>query len=209
MGAVTGHSELQLRQKTRKRRIRLMAMLLIPLVLFFGSAWSPDGVFGEGIEAIGALMIVIAICGRTWCTLYIGGRKRKELVRTGPYSIVRHPLYLFTLLALFGLGAQTGSLLISALVAAALGWPLAAVAREEEKVLSELFGPEHADYVRMVPALMPNPRLWRDVEALEVKPAFVGRTFIEASLMLIAVPLVEFIHALQARGVIPVLFRLH
>jgi protein-S-isoprenylcysteine O-methyltransferase Ste14 len=186
-----------------------MAALLIPIVLMVGPAWPVEGVVGEGIEAAGALLIVIAICGRTWCTLYIGGRKRKELVTTGPYSIVRHPLYLFSLLALFGLGAQTGSLIIAGLATAALGWPLAAVAREEEKVLGTLFGAEHAAYVRDVPAVLPNPRLWRDVETLEVRPAFVARTFLEASLMLIAVPIVEFIHALQARGIIPVLLRLH
>jgi protein-S-isoprenylcysteine O-methyltransferase Ste14 len=186
-----------------------MAALLIPLVLFIGPAWALEGVMGEGIEAAGAFFIVIAICGRTWCTLYIGGRKRKELVRTGPYSIVRHPLYLFTLLALFGLGAQTGSLIVALLATAALGWPLAAVAREEEKVLGELFGAEHAAYMSEVPALIPDPRLWRDVETLEVKPAFVARTFLEASILLIAVPIVEFIHALQARGIIPVLLRLH
>jgi protein-S-isoprenylcysteine O-methyltransferase Ste14 len=186
-----------------------MAALLIPLVLTIGPAWPVEGVIGEGIEAAGAFLIVIAICGRTWCTLYIGGRKRKELVRTGPYSVVRHPLYLFTLLALLGLGAQTGSLIIAGLATAALGWPLAAVAREEEKVLGELFGADHAAYVREVPALIPDPRLWRDVETLEVKPAFVARTFLEASIMLIAVPIVEFVHALQVRGVIPVLLRLH
>jgi protein-S-isoprenylcysteine O-methyltransferase Ste14 len=209
VSVAAGHSELQLRQKARKQRIRAMAALLIPLVVFIGPAWPETGIFGEGIEAIGALLIVIAICGRTWCTLYIGGRKRKELVRSGPYSIVRHPLYLFTLLAILGLGAQTGSLVIVGLAAVVLGWPLAAVAREEEKVLGELFGEDHAAYVREVPALIPNPRLWRDVETLEVKPAFVARTFLEASIMLVAVPVAEFIHALQTRGIIPVLLRLH
>jgi protein-S-isoprenylcysteine O-methyltransferase Ste14 len=209
MSVATGRSELQLRQKARKRRIRAMGFVLIPVILFVGPAWSSAGVLGESIEALGALLIVIAICGRTWCTLYIGGRKRKELVTKGPYSLVRHPLYLFTLLAILGLGAQTGSLVIAVLATVALGWPLAAVAQEEERVLGELFGEDHAAYVRDVPAVIPDPRLWRDVETLEVKPAFVARTFLEASIMLVAVPIAEFIHALQARGIIPVLLRLH
>jgi protein-S-isoprenylcysteine O-methyltransferase Ste14 len=201
-------SELQLRQKARKRRIRLMAALLVPPVMFIGSAWPDEGFVGQWIETAGAMLIVVAIVGRTWCTLYIGGRKRKELVRTGPYSIVRHPLYLFSLLALVGVGAQTGSIVVAMLALLAMGWPLAAVAREEEKVLGELFGAEHAAYVREVPALIPDPRLWRDVEALEVRPPFIARTFIEASLMLLAIPLIELVHALQARGLLPVLIRL-
>ena len=42
-------------------------------------------------------MILICILGRTWATLYIGGQKQRELVTKGPYSVVRNPLYLFTL----------------------------------------------------------------------------------------------------------------
>jgi protein-S-isoprenylcysteine O-methyltransferase Ste14 len=208
VSVASGHSDLQLRQKARKRRIRLMAMLLVPPVLFISSAWQDEELVGRWIETVGTMLIVIAIIGRTWCTLYIGGRKRKELVRTGPYSIVRHPLYLFSLIALAGVGAQTGSIIVALLALVAMGWPLAAVARQEEKVLDELFGAEHAAYVRDVPALIPNPKLWSDVETLEVRPAFVGRTFLEASLMLIAIPIVELVHALQARGVLPVLIRL-
>jgi protein-S-isoprenylcysteine O-methyltransferase Ste14 len=202
------YSELQLRQKARKRRIRLMAMLFVPPILFISSAWGDEELVGRWIETVGTMLIVVAIIGRTWCTLYIGGRKRKELVRTGPYSVVRHPLYLFSLIALVGVGAQTGSIIVALVALVAVGWPLAVVAREEEKVLSELFGAEYEAYMREVPALIPDPRLWRDVDALEVRPPFVARTFIEASLMLLAVPLVELIHTLQSRGLLPVLIRL-
>ncbi len=208
MDIADDRSDLQRLQRTRKLRIVAMTLLLVPVVLLVGPAWPQDGVVGEGIEAVGALLIVLAIFGRTWCTLYIGGRKRRELVTSGPYSVVRHPLYLFSTIALAGLGAQSGSLTLALLVAAILGWPLAAVARSEESALREAFGIAYDDYAARVPAFIPNPRLWRDAETLEIKPVFVRRTFLEASLILVAIPLAEFIHALQARGVLPVLLRL-
>jgi protein-S-isoprenylcysteine O-methyltransferase Ste14 len=49
--------------------------------------------------------------GRTWCSLDISGRKKRELVTVGPYALVRNPLYIFTLLEAFGIGAQSGSML--------------------------------------------------------------------------------------------------
>jgi protein-S-isoprenylcysteine O-methyltransferase Ste14 len=208
MDIADGRSDLQRLQRTRKLRMLAMTLLLVPVVLLVGPAWPQDGVIGEGIEAVGALLIVLAIFGRTWCTLYIGGRKRRELVTNGPYSVVRHPLYVFSIVAVIGLGAQSGSLIVACLAAAVLGWPLAAVARSEERALRETFGTAYDDYAARVPAFVPDPRLWLDVDALEIRPAFVRRTFLEASLILIAIPLAEFIHALQARGVLPVLLRL-
>jgi protein-S-isoprenylcysteine O-methyltransferase Ste14 len=208
MEQLIGHSDLQLRQKARKRRIWLMALLVAPFFLVTASAWPQNGMVGHGIEAFGAMLLLIAIFGRTWCTLYIGGRKRETLVTTGPYSVVRHPLYLFTMIGLVGLGLQTGSIIAALIVTIIVGWPLAAVTRHEEKVLAERFGPQHRTYIGAVPAFLPNFALWRSEATLEIKPALAERTFLEAALMLLAVPLAELVHALQSRDLLPVLIRL-
>jgi protein-S-isoprenylcysteine O-methyltransferase Ste14 len=208
-GAEVGRSALQRRQRVRKRRIQIMAVVLLPLVLFVGSAWPEGGPVSEAIEIGSLLMIIAGIVGRTWCTLYIGGRKRESLVVEGPYSVVRHPLYLFTLLAVLGVGAQTGSLLVAVLLAVGISWPLAAVSQAEDKVLGELFPLEHRAYVARVPAFVPNMRLWTDVDRLEIRPAFAARTFLEACTMLLALPAAVLIHALQVNGALPVLLRLH
>ncbi len=52
---------------------------------------------------------MLGIGGRLWSILYVGGKKSAELVRTGPYSITRNPLYLFSCVAAAGAGAQMGS----------------------------------------------------------------------------------------------------
>jgi len=46
------------------------------------------------VEKAGILLITICIAGRTWCSLYINEDAR-QIVTTGPYSLLRHPGYLF------------------------------------------------------------------------------------------------------------------
>ena len=57
----------------------------------------------------------------TWSSLYIAGRKGRELVTVGPYSTCRNPLYFFSIVGAAGMGAQSGSLtlgLICGMIAA-------------------------------------------------------------------------------------------
>ena len=67
------------------------------------------------IEDGGLLVLCIAIVGRAWCMLFSGGRRPDQLVTIGPYSVSRNPIHLFTLLAVVGMGAQSGSLTLSLL----------------------------------------------------------------------------------------------
>src|ERR1041384_3442899 len=75
----------------------------------------------EMIEWVGIVLIVVCILGRTWCTLYIGGRKIDQFVTEGPYSVSRNPLYFFSILGAAGAGAQLGSV-TAGVVFGALAW---------------------------------------------------------------------------------------
>src|SRR6188474_3140118 len=75
----------------------------------------------EMIEWIGIVAIVVCIIGRTWASLYIAGRKIDQFVTEGPYSIVRHPLYFFSILGAAGAGAQLGSV-VAGVVSGVLAW---------------------------------------------------------------------------------------
>src|SRR5262245_34324764 len=63
----------------------------------------------ELVEWIGIVFIVFCILGRTWSSLYIGGRKIEEFVQSGPYSVMRNPLYLFSCIGAIGVGMQAGT----------------------------------------------------------------------------------------------------
>src|SRR5262249_13239381 len=97
-----------------------------------------------------------------WARLFLGrnwsGRvtikEQHELIQSGPYSIVRHPIYSGFLLAILGTALVQGHLRsLLALPLAALGWSLKL--RLEESFMAHQFGSAYLDYKRRVKALVP------------------------------------------------------
>ncbi len=200
--------DLQGIQHRRRQVLALCIAFLLLLLLFTQSRWfAVPNVHGP-IEDTGLLAIVVCIMGRTWCTLYIGGLKKRELVVKGPYSVVRNPLYLFTTIGAAGIGAQTGSVILAFLCAAGSLVVFQVVARREEAYLKATFAAEFTDYAARVPRFWPRPSLWQEADELRVRPYLVRRTFLDACLFLLGVPLVDLIELLQRTGWLPVFIRL-
>jgi hypothetical protein len=59
-----------------------------------------------------------------------------------------------------------------------------------------------------VPRFLPDPRRWRDVPALTIMPPKILRTFGDAMMFLLSVPIAEGFEQLQNIGVLPILLRL-
>lgn len=78
----------------------------------------------------------------------------ESLQTNGLYSVVRHPLYLFSLMLIWPLQTMTESLLAFN-IATTLYFMLGSLL--EERRLLALFGQEYADYQRRVPWLIPLP----------------------------------------------------
>lgn len=201
----------ELSRYQRRRRIVLTGLTgVIFLALFFvSSALSTDETLHEHIEAFGIGAILVAILGRTWCTLYIGGRKSAEIVRGGPYSVTRNPLYVFSTIGAAGIGAMTGSITVAVVFAILCYAAFHAVILVEEAYLEENFGDSYRQYMREVPRFFPNPRLFRESDMLAVRPQLLYRTFTDGLLFLAAYPFFEFVEYLQESGLLPVLLRVY
>lgn len=81
-------------------------------------------------------------------------KKDHDLITTGPYALVRHPIYTGLLVALLGSAvplSEWRGLLAVAFISAALWSKL----RLEEKWMRAQFGEAYEAYSRSVPALVP------------------------------------------------------
>jgi protein-S-isoprenylcysteine O-methyltransferase Ste14 len=195
--------------QTARKAVLFVAILLgVALVVVADSRWPGGHPVHETIEWAGIACIVFAIVGRTWCALYIGGRKTRTLVAIGPYSVSRNPLYVFSIIGGAGVGAQLGSFTLAA-VAGVLAWLVFfLVVLKEEEALTAAVGESYRRYVERVPRFLPRWRLWRDVETLEIRPRMVLLTFVDACVFLVAIPVAEGFEFLHDIGALPVLFRL-
>lgn len=193
----------------RRRRIALAVLIAVIFVslLFVGSAMTERT--HEHIEQLSIMLIVAAIMGRMWCTLYIGGRKSAEIVSGGPYSITRNPLYVFSSVGAAGIGAMSGSITVAVVFAIITAAAFHYVIMVEETYLERTFGQPYRDYMKRVPRFFPNPRLFRENDLLTVRPQLLYRTFTDGLVFVVAYPFFETVEYLQGTGALPVLFRLY
>jgi len=91
--------------------------------------------------------------GRNWSAT-VTVKKDHELITSGPYALVRHPIYTGLLLGFTGSALALGQwrgLVAMAIVFVSLWRKL----RLEEHWMRARFGPDYADYARRVKALVP------------------------------------------------------
>jgi protein-S-isoprenylcysteine O-methyltransferase Ste14 len=192
-----------------RKAVLLAAILFGVVFLLIGESRWPSGTFvHEGIEWLGLILIVACIIGRTFCTLYIGGRKIDRLITEGPYSVSRNPLYALSIVGAAGAGAQLGSIAMALAAGAVVYFVFLLVVFKEERVLADRFGETYREYLDRVPRFMPDHSLWRDVEKVEVSPRLVRTTALDACVFLLSIPLAEGMEYLHDTGILPTLITL-
>lgn len=201
------YSTMNIENVQAGRKVLLSFFVGLGLVLFAltASSYPEDSLAHQAIEWIGVVLIVICILGRTWSSFYIGGRKILELVTDGPYSIMRNPLYVFSVIGAAGIGAQAGSVTIALVCACVALFVFSVVAQHEERLLLRRHRQPYVAYLRRVPRFVPDLSLWRDEPTLTIRQSRVFMTFGDALLFLLAVPLAQACEYLQSTGVLPVL----
>jgi len=191
------------------RKAALLAGLAVGLALVaFTRAAALGHDVHELVELVGLALLVVCILGRVWCSLYIGGAKVRRLVTNGPYSVVRNPLYVFSLIGAAGVGAQAGSIVLTLLCPLVAWLVFEAVIRKEEQALLAVHGEAYEAYRRSTPRLLPNASLWWDYDALTVRPVRVMVTFLDGLVFLLAIPVAEGLEQLQSSGVLPIIANL-
>lgn len=107
--------------------------------------------------AVAIFMASTRTMGKNW-SIVARMRPDHQLIRTGPFAVVRHPIYLALLLYLLSMSVAFGHFAQLAVGLAFYCVGTIIRIREEEKLLREQFGDDHARYVREVPAFIPFAR---------------------------------------------------
>jgi protein-S-isoprenylcysteine O-methyltransferase Ste14 len=94
--------------------------------------------------------------GRNWSGT-VTVKEGHELIRSGPYALVRHPIYTGLLAAVLGTALASGTVR-AALALAIVTFALLRKLRIEEAFMEATFPGEYASYRAAVPALLPFTR---------------------------------------------------
>lgn len=198
-------AKVQVRRRHTLTVWGILAVLASPFVSSFAATASS---WHDGVKWLGLILILAAFLGRSWCMLYLGGRKGENLIQQGPYSISRNPLYVFSVMAVVGIGAQTGSIVFGLVLAIGVYAVFNYVIGEEEILLRKVFGPQYVEYCSRVPRFWPRFSGWRSEPHVMVDVSGLGRTVRDALPYFLAVPIFALVAYAQVSGWLPVLLRL-
>ena len=138
--------------------IILVILLLIRLWVFRG----PRGGHGKSVAArFGLAFFVLGLALAVWARVYLGGnwgmpmsqRADPELVTTGPYGRIRHPIYTGIILGMIGRRAAVSPYWLIAV--AILGAYFLFSAVIEERTMAKLFPADYPPYKHATKMLIP------------------------------------------------------
>jgi protein-S-isoprenylcysteine O-methyltransferase Ste14 len=136
----------------------LIVLLLVRLRVFKGhSATTHDA----WLEGIGLAVFVLGLALAIWARVYLGRnwgmpmsqKDDPELVTTGPYSSVRHPIYSGIILAMIGTTIAVSLYWLVAVVL--LGAYFLVSATVEERLMARQFPDTYPEYKRSTKMLIP------------------------------------------------------
>lgn len=186
--------------KARQRHSRwFVILLLLPLTLF-SAARLDGGLLETLMEWIGFALVVVCVLGRSYCSAFIGGIKNERVVREGPFSMVRNPLYVFSFIGVVGIGLQSGKLTLLALLVASFVVYYRFVVQKEEAYLTEKFGDDYRRYCTETPRWFPKLDRWNEPAEVVVRPYFIRHTMLDATVFFLPWPCFKLLALMQQHG---------
>lgn len=137
--------------------VLLVILTLIRLRVFKGHSAATD----PWLDGIGLMLFALGLAVAVWARLYLGRnwgmpmtqKEHPELVTTGPYRIVRHPIYTGMLLAMVGTTIAVNP--YGLVVVLAVGTYFVYSALAEERFMASRFPDTYQAYRRSTKMLIP------------------------------------------------------
>ena len=115
------------------------------------------------ITSIGIVLTFIGIFFAIWARFTLGGnwsgdatfKKEQNLIKNGPYNMVRHPIYTGLTVAVIGSAITENALIVSISIFFILIFSFFRI-KDEEKQLMEEFGKDYENYTKKVKTFVPK-----------------------------------------------------
>jgi protein-S-isoprenylcysteine O-methyltransferase Ste14 len=123
--------------------------------MFFFKSSISFGITGIILNVLGVTEAIwVRIClGSNWRS-YVTYKENQELITSGPYRFVRHPIYAGLMLMFLVTILYYGTLFLSIIfIAAAVNFIYRT--KQEEKLMIRLFGEKYLDYMKRTKSLIP------------------------------------------------------
>jgi protein-S-isoprenylcysteine O-methyltransferase Ste14 len=143
----------------------IIAILLIGPGDWYGGTWLGTRMYpgSDAVAVLGALLTMLGVAFACWARYVLGRnwssvvqvKKDHELIQSGPYRWVRHPIYTGLLLAFFGTAMAIGEwrgVICVVIVAVSFWFKL----KLEERWMRENFGAAYEGYMQRTKALIPG-----------------------------------------------------
>lgn len=143
----TGLAKIILTLRYHEQSRQWFAVLFVLLVSLLGS-------YEPTLFIIGSLVAAVGIAVRMWASGYV--MKNKELATSGPYALVRHPLYVGNILLLVGFSIASNLMWSYALMVALLLFYYPPTISYEDNKLRGIFGEEWVAWSKNIHALIPT-----------------------------------------------------
>ena len=142
-----------------RRRI-LISGILFGLVVAYSVAYGPKphdlADLGDPASVLGGLLVLSGLALRSWSAGIL--RKNAELTTSGPYGLIRNPLYVGSFLMMLGFCALIGRPVNFLIILGPVLLIYIVKVRQEEVLLSTRFSRQWADYSRRTPRFLPRMR---------------------------------------------------
>ena len=131
---------------------------ILLMILYFARPNSPYSLLGIALITIGEMIRLrsVSFAGGETRTMNVGA---SSICKSGPYSIVRNPLYIGNVMIYVGFALLAGSVYVVTISLITLSYFLiqySLIISLEEEALEEKFGDEYITYKKLVPSILPR-----------------------------------------------------
>lgn len=182
--------------RTRIRDSWIVFAVTVLLAIFSPTLFEPGSWQYAAFQIVGYLLVSVCALGRLYCTAFLGGHKNTTLIASGPFSVVRNPLYVFSLLGVLGICLMTVRLPVILFTPLAVLGIYYFLVRREESFLLATFDAEYAQYLQKTPRFIPDFRHYHAPESTTLSPERLKSAFFDALWWFVPYPLLKLLELL-------------